>query len=176
MIAAHSQGALDARFALAALGLEGGPGGVRAVLSVGAPHHGTPVADWVVGHAERRSLLYWFLKLGNYDLQALSFVPQLRESYLSQHADQFAPVPGVRYASARADCRSHFHASLRMLSWWVGLGDGDGMVTSASQRFGEDLGEFDLDHLSEVDVDEAKRPEREKLFTAFDGVIRGVTF
>jgi hypothetical protein len=36
-------------------------------------------------------------------------------------------------------------------------------VEAESQRWGEDLGDFDLDHLSEVSVSREKQAERERM-------------
>jgi hypothetical protein len=101
--------------------------------------------------------------IADYDLDALRFVAEFRESFLRKHADAFAPVASVRYGAARGICRTKCHIGLRLLQWWVGIDGGDGISTGAQQRFGEDLGQYDLDHLSEINADEAKRGERKRL-------------
>ncbi len=158
-VIAHSQGGLNVRFALKSLRLSG----VSSVITVGTPHSGTPVADWVVGHRDRESWFYWILRMGGYDLQALRFLGEFQRPFLEKHATHFAAVPEVRYASARAVCKTDCHWMLRMLSWWLALPSGDGLVPGESQRFGTDLGEFDLDHISSVGVDRAQRSERLRL-------------
>jgi len=159
-VLAHSQGALDIRFALKTLGLKG----VSAVATIGSPHRGTPLADWVVEHRERGSWLYWALRyLGSYDLRELRFAAELKESFLAKHADKFEQVPGVRYGAARAVCRTDCTRVIRLLQRWAGIPDGDGLVPASSQSFGDDLGEYDLDHLSEIGVDVSKRSERARL-------------
>jgi hypothetical protein len=52
---------------------------------------------------------------------------------------------------------------IRLLQRWAGIPDGDGLVPASSQSFGDDLGEYDLDHLSEIGVDVSKRSERARL-------------
>jgi hypothetical protein len=164
VIVAHSQGALDARFALKSLGLAS----VSALISIGAPNYGTPIADWVISHRDSKSILYWVLRLGgNYDLKGLPFVGEMTEAFLKQHAENFSQVTGVKYASARGACRTDCHWSLRLLNWLSGgrgglssASGGDGMIPAERQSFGEDLGEYDLDHISEVGHDAAKLPER----------------
>src|SRR6185437_2019069 len=68
VIIGHSQGGLDSRFALKTLGLAH----ISALITIGTPNEGTPLADWVIRHRKRRSPLYWFLRVfGNYDLRQL---------------------------------------------------------------------------------------------------------
>jgi len=168
-IVAHSQGGLDARYALKTLGLKG----VSTLITIGTPHQGTPLADWVMEHRSRGSLLYWFLRIfGNYDLRELSFVGEMTESFLSRNATSFAEVPGVKYASARGACRQVCHWSLRLLDWLSGKGGigkadpGDGLIPAESQRFGVDLGEYDLDHISEVSSESFKKEERQRFLNS----------
>ena len=165
LILAHSQGGLDARYALKSLGLKN----VSALITMGTPHHGTPLADWVIKHRNRGSPLYWILRFfGNYDLRELPFVAEMTESFLADHAESFAAVPGVRYASGRGACRTACHWSLRLLDKLSGTGGigtlepGDGIVPEESQSFGEDLGSYDLDHISEVSEEAFKYPERQR--------------
>lgn len=165
VIVAHSQGGLDARYALKSLGLKQ----VSALITIGAPHHGTPLANWVIDHRGRGSPLYWFLRiLGNYDLRTLPFVGEMTEEFLNQHAEAFEAVPGVKYASARGVCRTVCHWSLRLLDWVSGMGGignssgGDGLIPGESQKFGVDLGEFDLDHISEVAFGSPNSLERQR--------------
>ncbi len=166
-IFAHSQGALDTRFMLRMLTPRAQ---VSAVVDIGAPHQGSPVADWAMDHLQRRSWLYELLRsVFSYDLSALAFLPEMTPDFLRRYAQSFEAVKGVRYASARGVCRSGCHFTLWASGLWFGVGEGDGLVPSASQRFGEDLGEFNLDHLSQVGVDEGKRAERTRLL---DSVFR----
>lgn len=160
-LVAHSQGGLDARFALKTLELAG----VKSLITIGTPHRGSEVARWAMEHRERRSWLYWGLRtLRNYDLDALRFLGELTPAFLARHGDgALAKAKGVRYASARGVCRTGCHWALRGVSRWVGLGPGDGLVEGESQRMGHDLGEFDLDHLSEVSMDPTKESEQIRL-------------
>jgi triacylglycerol lipase len=162
---AHSQGGLDARFAITSLRLNA----VARLVTIGTPHRGTPLADWVKRQSDEGTYLYWMLRgLGGYDLRALRFATELTEKFLVKHQERFVDVPGVRYASVTAECASDCYFPLRVLARWAGVGRGDGMVPSASQAWGEDLGTFNLDHLSEVGTDQRKRLIRrqalEKIF------------
>jgi triacylglycerol lipase len=169
VLVAHSQGGLDARFALRTLSLEG----VDRLFTIGTPHHGTPVAEWTIRQREGRgSFVYWLLRLvGGYDLEALRFAGEMTPAFLEKWAAKFSPAPGVRYASARGVCRTACHWGLSWLGKRLGTSNGDGLVTGESQRFGDDLGEFDLDHLSEVSSDAEKRPERYRLLSKIRGLI-----
>jgi hypothetical protein len=159
---AHSQGGLDARFALKTLALEG----VSELLSLGVPHLGTPAADWVVRQRESRSLWYLLLRiLGDYDLEALRFAGELTSGFLAKHAPLFEGIAGVRYASARGVCRTDCGKLLRLGGWLMGVPpEGDGLIPGATQRYGQDLGEYNLDHLQQVGVDSTKKAERLRLF------------
>lgn len=159
----HSQGALDARYALQQLKLQG----VAGLVSIGAPHRGTPAAEWVVAQREGRGMLYWALRgLGGYDLDTLRFAGELTPLFLGSHPAQFGAVPGVRYASAQGQCKQDCHWVLRFAASWLGVGAGDGIVPGSSQHFGDELGNFDLDHISEVGVDPEKRTERSRFLNA----------
>ena len=163
----HSQGGLDARFALRANQRSKLMPAIRALATVGSPHAGTPVAGWAVAEREHPAAAYWFLKFLGYDLQQLPFAGELTPEFLARHREEFAEVPGIRYGAARAICRQGCHWALRGLAWFAGVPPGDGMVGGESQRFGEDLGEYDLDHLSEVNADGRRARERDRLLAAF---------
>jgi triacylglycerol esterase/lipase EstA (alpha/beta hydrolase family) len=160
-LVAHSQGALDARYALKSLGVSG----VSALISIGAPQSGTAVAEWAVREREREGFWYWALRIfGRYDLKGVSFAAEMTPAFLRKQADRFGAVSGVRYASAQGVCRSGCSWALRGLDWitgaGVGPGHGDGLVSGEGQLWGDNLGEYDLDHLSEVGVDVLHRVER----------------
>ena len=160
LLLAHSQGGLDARYALAALKVSG----VDALVTVGTPHSGSRVAQWAHEQAEKQSFFSWFLHAGfDYDLGALRFLGEMVPGFIASRADYFRIPSRVRGASARAVCRTQCFWLLRGLSWAFNLGPGDGLVEAESQRWGEDLGDFDLDHLSEVSVSREKQAERERM-------------
>lgn len=160
LLLAHSQGGLDARYALAALKVSG----IDALVTVGTPHSGSRVAQWAHEQAEKRGFVARFLQVGfDYDLGALRFLGEMVPGFIASRADYFRIPSRVRGASARAVCRTQCFWLLRGLSWAFDLGPGDGLVEAESQRWGEDLGDFDLDHLSEVSVSREKQAERERM-------------
>jgi pimeloyl-ACP methyl ester carboxylesterase len=162
LLVAHSQGALDARYALRELGLSH----VAALASVGAPNSGTPLADWVVKEQSHPDFVYWaFRILGRYDFRSLPFVGELTGEFLTRQAKHFEKVRGVAYGAAVGVCESHCSLPLRVLDYFSGLGPGDGLIPRDSQPFGEDLGTYDLDHISEVSTADGKTAVRQKMLT-----------
>jgi hypothetical protein len=141
--------------------------GVGALVTLGTPHAGTPLADWAAGQRDSSGLTYWLLKLfGGYDLRGVTFLNEMRPGFLKKHAANFEEVEGLRYASGRGVCRTDCARSVKVLSWWTNAPPGDGIVPGDSQRFGDDLGELDLDHISEAGADLAKAPERRRFLDA----------
>lgn len=164
ILIAHSEGGLDARFALKTLKMPQ----VKTLLSVGVPHQGTPLASWVLQQREQETLAYWLFRLVfQYDFKKLRFAGEMTPDFLARHESHFSKLDGVQYASAQAVCETHCHPLLRLLSRWIPVPDGDGVIPSSSQLFGKNLGQFDLDHVSTVGVDRAKDQERQRLLTRF---------
>jgi triacylglycerol lipase len=144
-IIAHSMGGLDARYAITRLGLADR---VASLITVGTPHLGTPVADLGARLAE---LLKLKALLGRVvDVDAFHDLTTARMERFNQDV---ADAPGVAYASvvARIDRgRAHpllwaTHAYLTERS-----GDNDGVVPSASQRWGEVVQEIEADHWAQI--------------------------
>ncbi|MDB4953030.1 MAG: Protein of unknown function hydrolase domain protein [Myxococcales bacterium] len=146
-IIAHSLGGLDARYALAKLGLSKR---VRALVTIGTPHRGTPIADLAtdgpLGIARRA-----IAKLG-IQIHALDW---LSTSALAKFNAEVLDVRGVRYACVVAGIRDSktplalaiapLHAYLRKTA-----GPNDGLVPIASQYWGETLAEIEADHFAQV--------------------------
>jgi triacylglycerol lipase len=145
-IVAHSLGGLDARYALARLGLANR---VRSLVTIGTPHRGTPLADLATDGplgVARRALA----ALGM-PFHALDW---LSTSALERFNQEVPDVPGVRYACVVGGIREHtpvalaiapVHAYLRRIS-----GPNDGLVPIASQYWGETLAEIEADHFAQV--------------------------
>lgn len=155
---AHSQGGLDARLAL---NRDVPLPAVRALVTIGTPHQGSKLAEWVVRERDRGGMIYWILRVfAGYDLRRLPFLAELTEGFIKPNESVFKPKDGVRYYSGVASCTTHCHWALRFLTYLAKIPEGDGVIEASSQEFGEVIGRYDLDHISSVGVDDAKRPER----------------
>ncbi len=146
-IIAHSLGGLDARYALAKLGLASR---VRALVTIGTPHRGTPVADLATSGP---------LALARKALSAIG-MPLYALDWLSTEAlERFnrdvLDVPGVRYGCVVGGIRraetwiplaiAPVHAYLRRVA-----GANDGLVPMSSQYWGETIAEIEADHFAQV--------------------------
>jgi len=144
---AHSLGGLDARFALAHLGLASR---VRSLVTVGTPHRGTPIADLL-----HKGPLDWARRLVGVLGMPIEALEWLSTESLEQFNREVPDVPGVRYACVvgglhKADSVVPIalvpaHAYLRKVS-----GVNDGVVPVSSQYWGETIAEIEADHFSQI--------------------------
>jgi triacylglycerol lipase len=144
---AHSLGGLDARYALSQLGLARR---VRALVTVGTPHRGSPLADLAL-----KGPLDWARRIISALGVPLEALEWLSTDALAAFNAHVLDVPGVRYACVvggmhRED--SHIplalvpaHAYLRRVA-----GPNDGIVPIASQYWGETLAEIEADHFAQI--------------------------
>lgn len=166
IILAHSQGGLDARFALKTVS-----GSLKSKVSglatLGVPHFGTPLSNAVVWQNKNHGWVAWFFRvILGYDFTLLRFAPEMSPEFLSEKKEYFRAVNEVAYASGVARCKTKCFYGFSVLSYWVNVGPGDGVIPSESQKFGYDLGEFDLDHISEIDLSPSKASERERFLNS----------
>ena len=143
-IIAHSMGGLDARYAIAKLGLADR---VAALVTVGTPHLGTPVADLggKLSNMLKLKPLFGRLSLdGFHDLGTLQ---------MSRFNAEIGNVAGVAYASviARID-RPRAHPLLWPTHAYLSqrIGPNDGMVPTVSQAWGEVWREIEADHWAQI--------------------------
>ncbi|MBL0219139.1 MAG: hypothetical protein IPQ07_35370 [Myxococcales bacterium] len=144
---AHSLGGLDARYALAKLGLASR---VRSLVTIGTPHRGTPIADLML-----KGPLAWPRKLAKTAGMPLEALEWLSTASLESFNAEITDVPGVRYACVVGGIRRAetsvplplmaAHAYLRKVS-----GANDGLVPLSSQYWGETLAEIEADHFAQV--------------------------
>ena len=144
---AHSLGGLDARYALAHLGLARR---VRSLVTIGTPHRGTPIADLAT-----RGPLHWARKLLGAVGLPMEAVEWLSTESLARFNREVPDVPGVRYACVVGGLRARrprmplplvpVHAYLRRIA-----GANDGLVPMSSQYWGETLAEIEADHWAQV--------------------------
>ena len=146
-VIAHSLGGLDARYALSKLELGKY---VRSLVTIGTPHHGTPLANWAnegpLGLARKA------IRLIGIPLHALDW---LSPAALEKFNAEVPNAPGVRYACVVGGSReagtpvslaiAPVHAYLRRVS-----GPNDGLVPISSQYWGETLAEIEADHFEQI--------------------------
>ena len=132
-IVAHSMGGLDARYAISRLGMSSK---VASLVTLGTPHRGTPLAD----------LLYDGVHaLSGDGLRDLT-TPSSDEFNLAVR-----DVDSVRYGSiACSSTRVPGFLSMGFDYLRRVAGPNDGMVPTASQRWGRVLREVDADHLAQI--------------------------
>lgn len=144
---AHSLGGLDARYALAHLGLARR---VRSLVTIGTPHRGSPIADLVL-----KGPIGWahgVLRAVGLPTEAIAW---LGTEALERFNQEVRDVPGVRYTCVVGGIRDAgtpvplplvpAHAYLRRVA-----GANDGMVPISSQYWGETLAEIEADHFAQV--------------------------
>lgn len=136
VLLAHSMGGLDARYAVSKLGIADR---VAAVVTVGTPHRGTPLAD-LVDRAPVRGLRRLGARLG-VRTDALDWLTSRRLAVFNENVTD---VPGVAYWSvvgrvSRRDVLINpvlapLHAYVERRS-----GPSDGLVPVSSQSWGESI-------------------------------------
>jgi triacylglycerol lipase len=143
-IVAHSMGGLDARYAIAGLGLAER---TASLTTIGTPHRGTPLADLgvaVLGAGKRAR--------GRRSIDAFHDLSTARmEAWNREVAD----VPSVEYgcfvSSAQQGVRG---VNALLVPAYLFLerraGANDGVVPATSQRWGQVFGEIDVDHWGAV--------------------------
>lgn len=146
-VVAHSMGGLDARWAIARLGVAGK---VASLTTVGTPHLGTPVADLGRELADRTGVVA-ALRVVGLDLRALE---DLTTERMAAFNAEVADVPGVAYASVVSVARRKRDVNPVLLPTYLWLtereGESDGMVPARSQRWGEVLREIEADHWAQI--------------------------
>jgi triacylglycerol lipase len=134
---AHSMGGLDARWAIAREGLAAR---TAALVTIGTPHRGTPIADLLAMRPldrARRAMARFGLSS-----EAIDWLTTARLASLNL---ELGDVAGVRYASlitATAD-RARVHPLLRAPHAYLARAHGpsDGLVPRSSQIWGEIVAE-----------------------------------
>jgi triacylglycerol lipase len=142
---AHSLGGLDARYALAKLGLADR---VRSLVTIGTPHRGTPLADLATEGGPLAIARKAIAAVG----VSLAAIDWLSTAALERFNEDVRDVPGVRYAcvvggitSGAALPLSAAHAYLKSVA-----GPNDGLVPVSSQYWGETLAEIEADHFQQI--------------------------
>jgi triacylglycerol lipase len=146
-IIAHSMGGLDARWAISRLGLGDK---VASLVTIGTPHHGSPLAD-LASEGPARWVREWFARVGT-PSEAVEWLTTRSATKFNVDAPD---DPRVLYASVV--CRAPgglwrsnpllvpTHLYLRKRS-----GHNDGIVPTASQHWGDVWVEHEADHWGQV--------------------------
>ena len=141
-LVAHSMGGLDARFALAHLGLAAY---AESLVTVATPHGGTPIADLGAKLLAPRAFVE----------RNFGSILDLTTAAMRTFERDTPDADGVRYASVVA---SPSGGALGVGPWLLPTyaflkriaGDNDGVVPVSSQARGEVLGHIDADHWGSV--------------------------
>jgi triacylglycerol lipase len=145
-VVAHSMGGLDARLAIARLGLDRR---VAALVTVGAPHRGSPLADLSGGLDT--GLLQKALSVAGISIGAFR---DLTSESMARFNEEVPDVPGVAYASVvgRVVRIRRTNPLLVPSHLWLQrtAGDNDGVVPTSSQRWGQVLAEIEADHWAQI--------------------------
>lgn len=141
----HSLGGLDARYAIARLGLDRH---VHSLTTVGTPHRGSAFADWGMSRFAR--LLTPLLRGIGLSSDALV---DLRTDRCARFNAEVPNVPGVRYASVAGVCAPpwlgpEWAFSSRIVARLEG--PNDGVVSVASATWGDRTDVWTGDHLNLV--------------------------
>jgi triacylglycerol lipase len=143
---AHSLGGLDARYALAHLGLASR---VRSLVTIGTPHHGSPIADLF-----HQGQLDWLRRLVGVLGLPIGALEWLSSSALDKFNRDVPDVPGVRYACVVGSLRTTSPIPVALMASHAWLqrvgGANDGVVPVSSQYWGETLAEIEADHFAQI--------------------------
>jgi triacylglycerol lipase len=148
-IIAHSMGGLDARYAIAQLGLDAR---VASLTTIGTPHRGTPIADSSASLLGDRARLRRLLASMGANVDGLYDLTTRRMADFNRLV---LDAPSVRYASvvgavAPSEKPSTFFLAPGHAYLLRTVGPNDGMVPAESQRWGTVLGEIAADHWAQI--------------------------
>jgi triacylglycerol lipase len=146
-IIAHSMGGLDARYAIASLGLHAR---VASLTTIGTPHAGTPLADIGTSLLGERLMLKKLAKALSLDVDAFWEMTTARMKELNE---KLANMHGVAYGSVIGACTSSMvHPMLLLTHKYLSgcVGENDGLVPASSQEWGDVLLRVDADHWAQI--------------------------
>lgn len=148
-VLAHSMGGLDARFAVAKLGLASK---VASVVTIGTPHHGTPLADLGGSLLRKTVRVVRFWSAAGNVLDAFS---DLSTENLTRFNDEVKNVRGVFYgcvvAAVPTDSEAMHNFLLPSYKYLASRhGPNDGLVPAGSQRWGKVLARIEADHWAQI--------------------------
>jgi len=147
-VVAHSMGGLDARFAIAHLGLGER---VASLVTVGTPHRGTPLADLGTDLAAKLGISTALRVLG---IEVEAFW-DLTTRHMEEFNGEVPDLSSVEYLSVVATVgRSSLPQNPLLIPTFLYLkdrwGENDGLVPASSQRWGDVVAEVTADHLAQI--------------------------
>ena len=146
-LVAHSMGGLDARYAIARLGLARN---VASLTTIGSPHRGSPLADLGSGLAVRAGAGAALARIG----MKIDALHDLTTARMTEFNREVRDVRGVMYASVVGAPRERRGVTPVLVPSWLWLGGqeipNDGMVPAASQRWGDVLRVVPADHFAQI--------------------------
>lgn len=171
----HSQGGLIARV------LANDPEFVPkllAVTTIATPHLGSRLADAAMELKRQNPFVYWSCRLGMYDTETkLEDFRNVSVEQLKAFNQRYPLCDGIPHFSLVCSVPfQNLPLSLKMLPRLAKITEAtDGMVPESSQAYGEVLGRFELDHLSQLGyathINPASRARARQNFAAMIGVI-----
>jgi triacylglycerol lipase len=146
-VVAHSMGGLDARLAVARHGMASR---VAALVTVGTPHRGSPLADLSTDVA-RRVGLQRLLETAGVPLDAFH---DLATARMARFNEEVSDVRSVAYASVVGVVRRKRRTNPLLVPSYLWMkkewGASDGVVPASSQRWGDVLCEVEADHWAQT--------------------------
>jgi len=169
VIIAHSLGGLDARHMLTHLGMADR---VRALVTITAPHRGSPYADWSLANIGKRLGGLRLMRLLNVDVQA---IVDLTIESCRRFNERTPDMPNVKYYSTSAQAPGNSVPAFGRHSHKVifaAEGVNDGLVSVSSAQWGEHLGTWEADHWLTINSPVIPRPrESERIIGYWMGII-----
>jgi hypothetical protein len=154
----HSAGGLIGKKVLALLAPEEASRNIFSLVTIATPHGGSYLAEACLQAPIRHPVFTWLLKKIGFDIRnGFPFYLQLTPATQIQEFSSWHAPPGIKTASITAA------GNWRIWSWpfWIAKilrmmreipTPHDGLLESKSQTFGQNLGHFDLDHLTQLGV------------------------
>lgn len=148
----HSTGGLTARALARLIGPK-----LKALVTVGTPHHGTPAADFARTLDDRLPALAKVLRAAGYDTRKRTAIFELFTPRAAARFNREHPLPEATVC-AHALCESQEgDVSWPLLPLYGNLhaapdakDRSDGFIHSASQNFGHRIGTYRLDHFENL--------------------------
>lgn len=146
----HSTGALIARALLQTPEIREK---TRSLLSLGAPHLGAEAANHALNLAQKNSQWIQLAKWGGWDWETRQkIIMDLSPESLTKFNEQNPQLTDIHYACLLCSCPPNdLTTPMKGLAKLTQqTGETDGLIALKSQKYGESLGPFQLDHLSQI--------------------------